>query len=77
MPDSTDSVQKHPTLLQRLKHLVVPILLMAIGIVFLIAGKVVQRVPVRIVLDPGQTAAERLRPGLSVIATVRTNGAGQ
>jgi len=39
--------------------------------------KIVQRVPVKIVLDAGQTAAERLRPGLSVIATVRTNGAGQ
>jgi membrane fusion protein (multidrug efflux system) len=39
--------------------------------------KIVQRVPVKIVLDPGQTEAERLRPGLSVIATVRTNGADQ
>ena len=39
--------------------------------------KIVQRVPVKIVLDPGQANAERLRPGLSVIATVRTNGAGQ
>jgi membrane fusion protein (multidrug efflux system) len=39
--------------------------------------KVVQRVPVKIVLDQRQTGAERLRPGLSVIATVRTNGAGQ
>ena len=39
--------------------------------------KIVQRVPVKIVLDPGQAGAERLRPGLSVIATVRTNGAGQ
>jgi len=39
--------------------------------------KVVQRVPVKIVLDPGQEGAERLRPGLSVIATVRTAGAGQ
>src|ERR1700690_2806209 len=40
MPDSTDSVQKHPILVQRLKQLVVPvaILLMALGIVFLIAG---------------------------------------
>jgi multidrug resistance efflux pump len=37
----------------------------------------VQRVPVKIVLDGGQPKAERLRPGLSVIATVRTNGAGQ
>ena len=40
MPDSNDSVQKRPTLVQRLKQLVVPvvILLMAVGIVFLIAG---------------------------------------
>src|SRR5580704_4968124 len=40
MPDSTDSVQKHPALVQRLKQLVVPvaILLMAVGIAFLIAG---------------------------------------
>jgi membrane fusion protein (multidrug efflux system) len=39
--------------------------------------KIVQRVPVKIVLDGGQEAAKRLRPGLSVIATVRTNGSGQ
>ena len=39
--------------------------------------KIVQRIPVKIVLDAGQATAERLRPGLSVIATVRTNGAGQ
>ena len=38
--------------------------------------KIVQRVPVKIVLDGGQRIAERLRPGLSVIATVRTNGSG-
>jgi membrane fusion protein (multidrug efflux system) len=40
MPDSTDSAQKHPALVQRFKQLVVPvaILLMAVGIVFLIAG---------------------------------------
>ena len=37
--------------------------------------KVVQRVPVKIVLDAGQSGAERLRPGLSVVATVQTNGA--
>lgn len=37
--------------------------------------KVVQRVPVKIVLDIGQPAAERLRPGLSVIAVVRTKTA--
>ena len=39
--------------------------------------KIVQRLPVKIVLDAGQAAAERLRPGLSVIATVRTNGVSQ
>jgi membrane fusion protein (multidrug efflux system) len=32
--------------------------------------KVVQRVPVKIVLDPGQDPEERLRPGLSAEATV-------
>lgn len=32
--------------------------------------KIVQRVPVRIALDPGQAALARLRPGLSVTATV-------
>jgi membrane fusion protein (multidrug efflux system) len=39
--------------------------------------KVVQRLPVKIVLDSGQSADGRLRPGLSVLATVRTNGANQ
>jgi membrane fusion protein (multidrug efflux system) len=39
--------------------------------------KIVQRVPVKIVLDNGQGTTERLRPGLSVIATVRTNGSGR
>jgi membrane fusion protein (multidrug efflux system) len=39
--------------------------------------KIVQRVPVKIVLDNGQGTTERLRPGLSVIATVRTSGSGQ
>ena len=38
--------------------------------------KIVQRVPVRIVLDSGQATAARLRPGLSVIAKVRINGTG-
>jgi membrane fusion protein, multidrug efflux system len=37
--------------------------------------KIVQRVPVKIVLQPGQTELDRLRPGLSVIATIRANGA--
>jgi membrane fusion protein (multidrug efflux system) len=36
--------------------------------------KIVQRIPVKIVLDPGQAAAGHLRPGLSVIAAVRTSG---
>jgi len=39
--------------------------------------KIVQRVPVKIVLDAGQETVARLRPGLSVIATVRTNGSSQ
>lgn len=34
--------------------------------------KVVQRVPVKIVLDPNQDAEHRLRPGLSVYATIHT-----
>jgi membrane fusion protein (multidrug efflux system) len=34
--------------------------------------KVVQRVPVKIVLDPGQDPEHRLRPGLSVVPTVYT-----
>jgi membrane fusion protein, multidrug efflux system len=36
--------------------------------------KIVQRVQVKIALDPGQPIAERLRPGLSVIAKVQTSG---
>ncbi|MBO9709309.1 MAG: HlyD family secretion protein [Caulobacter sp.] len=36
--------------------------------------KVVQRLPVRIILDPGQKGIERLRPGMSVIARVDTRG---
>jgi membrane fusion protein (multidrug efflux system) len=39
--------------------------------------KIVQRVPVKILLVAGQKGAERLRPGLSAIATIRTSGAGQ
>ena len=38
--------------------------------------KIVQRVPVKIVLDPDQSTAAQLRPGLSVTATVRTNKPG-
>lgn len=37
--------------------------------------KIVQRVPVRIVLDPGQEGLERLRPGLSITAEVDTRKA--
>jgi membrane fusion protein (multidrug efflux system) len=37
--------------------------------------KIVQRLPVKIVLEPNQAAA-RLRPGLSVTARVRTSGTG-
>ncbi|WP_332790307.1 HlyD family secretion protein [Sphingomonas sp. GB1N7] len=33
--------------------------------------KIVQRVPVRILFDPNQSAVDRLRPGLSVTAKVR------
>ncbi|MGC4049743.1 MAG: HlyD family secretion protein [Paludibaculum sp.] len=36
--------------------------------------KVTQRVPVKILLDEKQTVREILRPGLSVIATVKTSG---
>jgi membrane fusion protein, multidrug efflux system len=39
--------------------------------------KIVQRVPVKIVLDAGQATAGRLRPGLSVIAVIRTNSVRQ
>jgi membrane fusion protein, multidrug efflux system len=35
--------------------------------------KIVQRIPVKIVLDSDQRGRDKLRPGLSVIATVRTN----
>jgi membrane fusion protein (multidrug efflux system) len=35
--------------------------------------KVVQRIPVKIVFDRGQELLERLRPGLSVLATVKTS----
>ena len=38
--------------------------------------KIVQRVPVKIVFDSGQPTVGRLRPGLSVVAVVRTHGAG-
>jgi membrane fusion protein, multidrug efflux system len=34
--------------------------------------KIVQRIPVKIVLDPNPSMAEKLRPGMSVIAEIRT-----
>jgi multidrug resistance efflux pump len=37
--------------------------------------KVAQRIAVRIRIDPGQAAAKRLRPGMSVDVTVNTRGA--
>lgn len=37
--------------------------------------KVVQRIPVKIVLEPGQPLAERLRVGMSVEASIDTAGA--
>jgi membrane fusion protein, multidrug efflux system len=36
--------------------------------------KVTQRVPVKITLEDRQSGTERLRPGLSVVATIRTKG---
>ena len=38
--------------------------------------KIVQRVPVRIRIDPGQTGLERLRPGLSTTVKVRFDRGG-
>jgi membrane fusion protein (multidrug efflux system) len=34
--------------------------------------KIAQRIPVKIVLDPKQGMTERLRPGMSVVATIKT-----
>jgi membrane fusion protein (multidrug efflux system) len=39
--------------------------------------KVVQRVPVKIVLFSGQPYLDRLRPGFSAVVTVRTGKAGE
>lgn len=36
--------------------------------------KIVQRIPVKIVLDPNPALAEKLRPGMSVIAEIRARG---
>ena len=37
--------------------------------------KVVQRIPVKILLDPGSPLAGRLRPGMSAVATILTDSA--
>jgi membrane fusion protein (multidrug efflux system) len=39
--------------------------------------KIVQRIPVKIVLDPRAELAERLRPGMSVIAKITTKSKGK
>lgn len=39
--------------------------------------KVVQRLPIRIAIDPGQALAQRLRPGMSVVVEVDTAHAGE
>jgi membrane fusion protein (multidrug efflux system) len=39
--------------------------------------KVVQRIPVKIALDGGNNAAIELRPGMSVIPTIETNGSAR
>jgi multidrug resistance efflux pump len=36
--------------------------------------KVAQRIAVRIRIDPGQRSADRLRPGMSVVARIKTDG---
>jgi membrane fusion protein, multidrug efflux system len=36
--------------------------------------KVVQRIPVKIVLDPGHPLQDRLRPGFSVVVTIHASG---
>lgn len=38
--------------------------------------KIIQRIPVRIRIDPGQSLASRLRPGMSIVASVDTSGTG-
>ena len=39
--------------------------------------KIVQRIPVKIVLDPSPELAERLRPGMSVVAKITTKSKGK
>jgi membrane fusion protein (multidrug efflux system) len=36
--------------------------------------KVVQRIPVKIVLDPGHPLQDRLRPGFSAVVTIHASG---
>jgi membrane fusion protein (multidrug efflux system) len=39
--------------------------------------KIAQRIPVKIALDPDPAIAGRLRPGMSVIAEIKTSGNGK
>jgi multidrug resistance efflux pump len=39
--------------------------------------KISQRIPVRIIVDPDQPQAERLRPGMSVVVSIDTSGEGE
>ncbi|AHF66734.1 HlyD family secretion protein [Pseudomonas cichorii] len=39
--------------------------------------KISQRIPVRIIVDPDQPAAERLRPGMSVVVRIDTQSQGE
>jgi multidrug resistance efflux pump len=39
--------------------------------------KIAQRIPVRISIDPNQPLAQRLRPGMSVVATIDTASSGK
>jgi multidrug resistance efflux pump len=39
--------------------------------------KIEQRIPVRISIDPNQPLAQRLRPGMSVVASIDTSNKGQ
>ena len=48
------------------------VLLAVVGGVWLGYTKVVQRLPVRIAIDPDQELAPRLRPGMSVVVRVDT-----
>jgi hypothetical protein len=39
--------------------------------------KIAQRIPVRISIDPDQALAARLRPGMSVVASIDTKAGGR